>query len=98
MSGSVSHRSRPQSTRAERLHKKKLEQQEQMEEAAQELLNHFNHRNLDALLKAVRYTLEGLRKRITASTLSSYVLAGQCACARVCVSMWECGVVVFSLQ
>ena len=77
MSGSTSHRSRPQSTRVERLQKKKLEQKEQMEEAAQELLNHFNHRNLDALLKSVRYTLEGLRKRISASTMSSYVMSGK---------------------
>ena len=72
----MSQRSRPQSTRAERLAKKRVEQREQIEEAAQELLNHFNHRNLDAVLKAVRYTLEGLRKRITASSMSSYV-AGQ---------------------
>ena len=59
----------------ERLHKKRLEQREQLEEAAQELLNHFNHRNMDALLKSVRFTLENLRKRISASAMSSYVKA-----------------------
>ena len=75
LSGSVSHRSRPQSTRVERLQKKRLEQREQLDEAAQELLNHFNHRNMDALLKSVRFTLENLRKRISASAMSSYVKA-----------------------
>ncbi len=38
-----------------------------------ELLAHFNHRNLDALLKVTRNTLEGLRKRITSSSMVHYL-------------------------
>lgn len=41
-----------------------------MEEAAQELLNHFNYRNMDALLKVTRNILEAMRKRISSSTVS----------------------------
>ena len=44
-----------------------------MEEAARELLAHFNHRNLDSLLKVTRNTLEQLRKRITTSSLVHYI-------------------------
>lgn len=40
-----------------------------MEEEAQELLSYFNHRNVDALLRLTRNTLEMLRKRIHASSL-----------------------------
>ncbi|XP_064640332.1 dynein axonemal heavy chain 5-like isoform X2 [Lineus longissimus] len=53
--------------------KKKKEIKESIEEAANDLLNHFNHRNLDALLKVTRYTLEGLRKRITSSSMVHYI-------------------------
>lgn len=50
--------------------KKKRESVEAMNEAAYELFSHFNHKNLDALVKLVRNTLEKLRKRITASQSS----------------------------
>lgn len=47
--------------------KKRREAFEAMQEAAYELFNYFNHKNLDAIIKLVRFTLEKLRKRITAS-------------------------------
>ena len=50
--------------------KKKREAVEAMNEAAYELFSYFNHKNLDALVKLVRNTLEKLRKRITASQSS----------------------------
>nr|XP_046256822.1 dynein axonemal heavy chain 5 [Scatophagus argus] len=48
--------------------KKKRDLLEVMEEEAQELLSYFNHRNVDALLRLTRNTLEMLRKRIHASS------------------------------
>ena len=42
-------------------------------DAARELLAHFSHRNLDALLKVTKNTLEGLRKRITSSSMVHYI-------------------------
>ncbi len=53
--------------------KKKRELKETMEESATELLAHFNHRNLDSLLKVTRNTLEQLRKRITTSSMVHYM-------------------------
>ncbi|XP_067093621.1 dynein axonemal heavy chain 5 [Osmerus mordax] len=53
--------------------KKKRDLMEVMEEEAQELLSHFNHRNMDSLLRLTRNTLEGLRKRIHASSLSHFL-------------------------
>lgn len=46
---------------------------EVMEEEAQELLSYFNHRNVDALLRLTRNTLEMLRKRIHASSLMHFL-------------------------
>ena len=69
----ASHHSKPLSTRAEAIAKKKREMKENMEEAAMELLAHFSHRNLDSLLKVTRNTLENLRKRITASSMVHYI-------------------------
>lgn len=50
--------------------KKRREAIEAMNEAAYELFAHFNHRNLDALVRLVRNTLERLRRRITSSQAS----------------------------
>ena len=61
------------STTAEAVAKKKREMRESIEEAAMELLAHFNHRNIDALLKVVRNTLESMRKRITSSSMVHYL-------------------------
>lgn len=49
--------------------RKREQQNEAMQAAITELLNHFSHRNLDAIVRVIRMTLEKLRKRIT-STLS----------------------------
>ncbi|KAM8735049.1 dynein axonemal heavy chain 5 [Acanthopagrus schlegelii] len=53
--------------------KKKRDLMEVMEEEAQELLSYFNHRNVDALLRLTRNTLEMLRKRIHASSLIHFL-------------------------
>ncbi|XP_060727240.1 dynein axonemal heavy chain 5 [Tachysurus vachellii] len=53
--------------------KKKRHMMEAMEEEAQELLSHFSHRNLDALLRLTRNTLEALRRRIHASSLMHFL-------------------------
>uniref|UniRef100_A0A8C2XN80 Dynein axonemal heavy chain 5 n=1 Tax=Cyclopterus lumpus TaxID=8103 RepID=A0A8C2XN80_CYCLU len=60
--------------------KKKRDLMEVMEDEAQELLSYFNHRNVDALLRLTRNTLEMLRKRIHASS-------GQQAIFRVNVTL-----------
>jgi len=49
--------------------RKREQQNENMQLAITELLNHFSHRNLDAIIRVIKMTLEKLRKRIT-STLS----------------------------
>lgn len=51
---------------------------ENIEEAANELLAHFNHRNQDALMKVTKNTLESLRKRITSSSMVHYLGKDQC--------------------
>ncbi|XP_041797657.1 dynein heavy chain 5, axonemal isoform X1 [Chelmon rostratus] len=53
--------------------KKKRDLMEVMEAEAQELLSYFNHRNVDALLRLTRNTLEMLRKRIHASSLMHFL-------------------------
>ena len=65
--------SRPQSTKAPDKKAKKHAQREYLLDAARELLAHFSHRNLDALLKVTKNTLEGLRKRITSSSMVHYI-------------------------
>ncbi|XP_051576060.1 dynein axonemal heavy chain 5 [Myxocyprinus asiaticus] len=52
---------------------RKKKKRDVMEEEAQELLSHFNHRNVDALLRLTRNTLETLRKRIHASSLMHFL-------------------------
>lgn len=46
-----------------------------MEEEAKELLSYFNHRNVDALLRLTRNTLEMLRRRV--NTPSPMHFAGE---------------------
>ncbi|KAF4103547.1 dynein axonemal heavy chain 5 isoform X1 [Onychostoma macrolepis] len=53
--------------------KKKKDLMKVMEEEAKELLSHFNHRNVDALLRLTRNTLETLRKRIHATSLMHFL-------------------------
>nr|XP_019946997.1 PREDICTED: dynein heavy chain 5, axonemal [Paralichthys olivaceus] len=52
--------------------KKKRDLMEVMEEEAQELLSHFNHLNVDALLRLTRNTLEMLRLRLQDSPLKHF--------------------------
>jgi paraquat-inducible protein B len=49
--------------------RKREQQNENLQVAITELLNHFSHRNLDAIVRVIKMTLEKLRKRIT-STLT----------------------------
>ncbi|XP_046703899.1 dynein axonemal heavy chain 5-like [Silurus meridionalis] len=53
--------------------KRKRHMMEVMEVEAHELLSHFSHRNMDALLRLTRNTLEALRKRIHASSLMHFL-------------------------
>ncbi|KPP75577.1 dynein heavy chain 5, axonemal-like [Scleropages formosus] len=53
--------------------KKKRDMMEIMEEEAQELLSHFNHRNVDALLRVTRNTLEHLRRRVHTSSVLHFM-------------------------
>ena len=62
---------KPQLTPAQIAAKRKREAQIAMQEVAQELFSHFNHRNLDAIVKLVKTTLERLRRRILASQIAN---------------------------
>ncbi|XP_078543788.1 dynein axonemal heavy chain 5 [Lissotriton helveticus] len=53
--------------------KKKKDLMEILDEEAHELLSYFNHRNLDALLRVTRNTLESIRKRIYASSMMNFL-------------------------
>ena len=48
--------------------RKREQQIENYQMAINDLLHHFSHRNLDAIIRVIRMTLEKLRKRITSST------------------------------
>ncbi|XP_008567303.1 PREDICTED: dynein heavy chain 5, axonemal, partial [Galeopterus variegatus] len=52
--------------------KRKKKETEMLEEEACELLSHFNHQNMDALLKVIRNTLEAIRKRIHSSHMINF--------------------------
>lgn len=53
--------------------KRKRMDLEKLEEEANELLSYFNDRNIDALLKVTRHTLETIRKRIHASSTLNFL-------------------------
>ncbi|XP_061675571.1 dynein axonemal heavy chain 5 [Syngnathoides biaculeatus] len=55
--------------------KRKEDLVQAMEVEARELLSHFNQRNVEALLKLTRNTLEMLRKRIQTSPLAHFTCA-----------------------
>lgn len=76
MGRSNSRKSRPVSSKANAIAKKKREMRENLEEAAGDLLAHFEHRNQDALMKVTRNTLESLKKRISSSSMLHYM--GNC--------------------
>lgn len=52
---------------------KKKKEAEMLEEEACELLSHFNHQNIDALLKVTRNTLEAIRRRIHSSCTVNFM-------------------------
>ncbi|XP_052062310.1 dynein axonemal heavy chain 5-like isoform X2 [Mytilus californianus] len=76
MGRSNSRKSRPVSSKANAIAKKKKEMRENLEEAAGDLLAHFEHRNQDALMKVTRNTLESLKKRISSSSMLHYMDSG----------------------
>ncbi len=49
-------------------------QNENLQNAITELLNYFSHRNLDAIVRVIRLTLEKLRKRIHNYGRKKYLL------------------------
>lgn len=64
-------------TQAQLLRKRRKEQRHTMDEHARELLSFFNHKNLDAIVKLIKSTLEKIRKRINASQTVSYLNANE---------------------
>jgi dynein heavy chain len=62
----------PQQLTTTQLHlKKKREALIAMQEAAQEVFSYFNHKNLEAIVKLVKVSLEKLRKRIANAILNA---------------------------
>nr|XP_018671052.1 dynein heavy chain 5, axonemal isoform X3 [Ciona intestinalis] len=53
--------------------KKKKDMMQIMEDEAKELLSYFNHRNMEALIKVVKVTLEAVRKRIISPISQRYI-------------------------
>lgn len=55
--------------------KRKREMRDYLAEEAQELLSFFNHRNIDAIVRVIRSTLDSTRRRVAASTAHHFVSA-----------------------
>ena len=55
--------------------KRKREMKDYLTEEAQELLSYFNHRNIDAIVRVTKATLDAMRKRVTVSSTLHYVEA-----------------------
>ena len=55
--------------------KRKREMKDYLKEEAQELLSYFNHRNIDAIVRVTKATLDAMRKRVTVSSTLHYVEA-----------------------
>ena len=53
--------------------KRKREMRDNLEEEAQELLTHFIHKNVDAIVRVTRNTLDSMRKRVQAASAHHYV-------------------------
>lgn len=51
---------------------RKKKEAEVLEEEACELLSHFNHQNMEALLKVTKNTLEAIRKRIHSASAINF--------------------------
>lgn len=58
--------------------RKREQQMENFQNAMNDLLNHFSQRNLEAITRVIRNTLEKIRKRITSTTsYGTELFAGQ---------------------
>lgn len=55
--------------------KRKREMKDYLIEEAQELLSYFDHRNVDAIVRVTKATLDAMRKRVTVSSSLHYVEA-----------------------
>ena len=55
--------------------KRKREMKDYLTEEAQELLSYFNHRNIDAIVRVTKATLDAMRKRVTVSSSLHYIEA-----------------------
>ncbi len=55
--------------------KRKREMKDYLIEEAQELLSYFNHRNVDAIVRVTKATLDAMRKRVTVSSTLHYIEA-----------------------
>ena len=55
--------------------KRKREMKDYLVEEAQELLSYFNHRNVDAIVRVTKVTLDAMRKRVTVSSSLHYIEA-----------------------
>jgi dynein heavy chain len=55
--------------------KRKREMKDYLIEEAQELLSYFNHRNVDAIVRVTKATLDAMRKRVTVSSSLHYIEA-----------------------
>ncbi|CAH1269411.1 DNAH5 [Branchiostoma lanceolatum] len=55
------------------LKKKKREQKERLQEEAENLLHHFANRNLDALVRVTRTTMDSIKKRVSSSSMLIYM-------------------------
>lgn len=53
--------------------KRKREMRDYLAEEAQELLSYFNHRNVDAIVRVIRTTLDSTRRRVAASAAHHFV-------------------------
>lgn len=56
--------------------KRKREARDQLNMEAQELLTHFIHKNIDAIVRVTRTTLDGMRKRVQAAVAHHYIEKG----------------------
>ena len=56
--------------------KRKREMKDYLYEEAQELLSYFNHRNVDAIVRVTKTTLDALRKRVTVTSSLHYSETG----------------------
>lgn len=52
-------------------HQKREQQTDSLRQAIIELINYFNHRNIDAIIRVIRVTFEKLKKRIHSTSAAA---------------------------